>query len=90
MQQQRLVKTANGGDAVLVADQKADTMENGNVAEEKLSEELESEMSSPFSLPGEATLTHWIFNCMWCYLKYIYLFCSTKAKVLNSLECGTL
>lgn len=54
MQQQRLVKTANGGDAVLVADQKADTMENGNVSEETLSKELESEMSSPFSLPGEA------------------------------------
>lgn len=54
MQQQRLVKTANGVDAVLVADKKADTMENGNIAEDKLAEELESEMSSPFSLPGEA------------------------------------
>jgi len=54
MQQQRLGKMANGGDEVLVADQRADTMENGNVAEDKLSEVLESEMSSPFSLPGEA------------------------------------
>lgn len=69
MQQQRLVKMANGVDAVLVADKKADTLENGNVAEDKLAEEPESEMSSPFSLPGEAvslshTLTHWLFNHM--------------------------
>ncbi|XP_051723035.1 sodium/potassium/calcium exchanger 4a isoform X4 [Ctenopharyngodon idella] len=51
-EQQRLVKTANGVDAVLVADKKADTMENGSIVEDKLAEELESEMSSPFSLPG--------------------------------------
>lgn len=48
------MKTANGVDAVLVADKKADTMENGSIVEDKLAEELESEMSSPFSLPGEA------------------------------------
>ncbi|XP_051578256.1 sodium/potassium/calcium exchanger 4-like [Myxocyprinus asiaticus] len=51
-EQQRLVKTANGVDAVLVADKKADTMENGIVMEEKLTEEPENDMSSPFSLPG--------------------------------------
>lgn len=57
--QQRLVKMANGVDAVLVADKKADTMENGNVAEDKLAEEPESELSSPFVLPGEAvSLSH--------------------------------
>uniref|UniRef100_A0A8C2DML3 Solute carrier family 24 member 4a n=1 Tax=Cyprinus carpio TaxID=7962 RepID=A0A8C2DML3_CYPCA len=52
--EQRLVKMANGVDAVLVADKKADTMENGNVAEDKLTEEPESELSSPFVLPGGA------------------------------------
>ncbi|XP_026141722.1 sodium/potassium/calcium exchanger 4a isoform X2 [Carassius auratus] len=52
--EQRLVKTANGVDAVLVDDKKADTIENGNVAEEKLTEESESELSSPFVLPGGA------------------------------------
>lgn len=64
MQQQRLVKSANGVDSVLVSDQKADTMENGNVAEDKLSEEQEHEIS-PFRLPGERrfdTLTHRHFN----------------------------
>uniref|UniRef100_A0A672SH38 Sodium/potassium/calcium exchanger 4-like n=1 Tax=Sinocyclocheilus grahami TaxID=75366 RepID=A0A672SH38_SINGR len=53
-EQQRMVKMANGVDAVLVADKKADTIENGNVAEDKLTEEPESELSSPFVLPGEA------------------------------------
>lgn len=52
-EQQRLVKSANGVDSVLVSDQKADTMENGNVAEDKLSEEQEHEIS-PFRLPGGA------------------------------------
>ncbi|XP_056333009.1 sodium/potassium/calcium exchanger 4a [Danio aesculapii] len=52
-EQQRLVKSANGVDSVLVCDQKADTMENGNVAEDKLSEEQENEIS-PFRLPGGA------------------------------------
>lgn len=45
---------ANGVDAVLVDEKKADTIENGNVAEDKLTEEPESELSSPFVLPGEA------------------------------------
>ncbi|XP_052001731.1 sodium/potassium/calcium exchanger 4-like [Xyrauchen texanus] len=51
-EQQRLVKTANGVDVVLVADKNADTMENGIIMEEKLTEEPEDDMSSPFSLPG--------------------------------------
>lgn len=59
MQQQRLGKMANGVDAVLVADKKADTMENGSVVEDILTEEPESEMSSPFILPGEeVSLSH--------------------------------
>ncbi|XP_042630247.1 sodium/potassium/calcium exchanger 4-like isoform X1 [Cyprinus carpio] len=53
-EQQRLGKMANGVDAVLVADKKADTMENGSVVEDILTEEPESEMSSPFILPGGA------------------------------------
>lgn len=61
---------ANGVDAVSVAEKKADTIENGNVADDKLTEEPESELSSPFVLPGEAvslshTLTHWLFNRMY-------------------------
>ncbi|KAK7142044.1 hypothetical protein R3I94_011669 [Phoxinus phoxinus] len=78
-EQQRLVKTANGGDEVLVADQKADTMENGNVAEDKLSEELESEMSSPFSLPGGA-LDKVKFFISWPILVLLYFTVPNCAK----------
>lgn len=53
-EQQRLVKTPNGVDGVLVVDKKTDTIENGNITEDKLSEEPENEISSPFSLPGGA------------------------------------
>ncbi|XP_073720991.1 sodium/potassium/calcium exchanger 4-like isoform X1 [Misgurnus anguillicaudatus] len=52
-EQQRLVKTSNGVDGVLVVDKKTDTIENGNVTEDKLSEEPENEIS-PFILPGGA------------------------------------
>uniref|UniRef100_A0A8C1KJ21 Sodium/potassium/calcium exchanger 4-like n=1 Tax=Cyprinus carpio TaxID=7962 RepID=A0A8C1KJ21_CYPCA len=41
-EQQRLGKMANGVDAVLVADKKADTMENGSVVEDILTEEPET------------------------------------------------
>ncbi|XP_077096248.1 sodium/potassium/calcium exchanger 4a isoform X3 [Siphateles boraxobius] len=78
-EQQRLEKMANGGDAVLVADQKADTMENGNVAEDKLSEELESEMSSPFSLPGGA-LDKVKFFISWPILVLLYITVPNCAK----------
>ncbi|XP_077096247.1 sodium/potassium/calcium exchanger 4a isoform X2 [Siphateles boraxobius] len=77
--EQRLEKMANGGDAVLVADQKADTMENGNVAEDKLSEELESEMSSPFSLPGGA-LDKVKFFISWPILVLLYITVPNCAK----------
>ncbi|TRY86725.1 hypothetical protein DNTS_014000, partial [Danionella cerebrum] len=50
-EQQRLVRTANGVDSVLVVDKKVDCIENGNMADEKLSEEAANEVSSPFSLP---------------------------------------
>ncbi|XP_048048291.1 sodium/potassium/calcium exchanger 4a isoform X3 [Megalobrama amblycephala] len=78
-EQQRLVKTANGVDAVLVADKKADTMENGNVAEDKLSEELESEMSSPFSLPG-GSLDKVKFFISWPILVLLYFTVPNCAK----------
>lgn len=55
-QQQRLVKTSNGVDGVLVVEKKADTIENGNITEDKLSEEPENETLSPFSLPGEGLI----------------------------------
>lgn len=44
---------SNGVDGTLVGDGKADTMENGNVPEDKLTEEEEeNELSSPFIIPG--------------------------------------
>ncbi|KTF94876.1 hypothetical protein cypCar_00003637 [Cyprinus carpio] len=61
-EQQRLGKMANGVDAVLVADKKADTMENGSVVEDILTEEPESEMSSPFILPANFR-RHIVFTC---------------------------
>ncbi|XP_067311524.1 sodium/potassium/calcium exchanger 4a isoform X3 [Pseudorasbora parva] len=78
-EQQRLVKTANGVDAVLVADKKVDTLENGNVAEDKLAEEPESEMSSPFSLPG-GTLDKVKFFICWPILVLLYFTVPNCAK----------
>lgn len=78
-EQQRLVKTANGVDTVLVDDKKADTMENGNVAEDKLAEEPESEMSSPFSLPGGILDKVKFFIC-WPILVLLYFTVPNCAK----------
>ncbi|XP_050989929.1 sodium/potassium/calcium exchanger 4a isoform X2 [Labeo rohita] len=77
--EQRLVKMANGVDAVLVADKKADTLENGNVAEDKLAEEPESEMSSPFSLPGGA-MDKVKFFISWPILVLLYFTIPNCAK----------
>ncbi|XP_073682523.1 sodium/potassium/calcium exchanger 4a isoform X2 [Garra rufa] len=77
--EQRLVKMANGVDAVLVADKKADTLENGNVAEDKLTEESESEMSSPFSLPGGA-MDKVKFFVSWPILVLLYFTIPNCAK----------
>ncbi|KAG7461140.1 hypothetical protein MATL_G00206830 [Megalops atlanticus] len=49
-ERQKLVQAANGVDSVVV-DGKPD-IENGNVPEDKATEEEEGEMSSPFKLPG--------------------------------------
>lgn len=46
------MQASNGVDGTLVSDGKADTMENGSVPEDKLTEDEDNEMSSPFSLPG--------------------------------------
>ncbi|MCJ8736927.1 hypothetical protein PDJAM_G00017950 [Pangasius djambal] len=51
-EQQRLMQASNGADGMLVADGKAETMENGNVPEDKLTEEEDNELSSPFTMPG--------------------------------------
>ncbi|XP_016396898.1 sodium/potassium/calcium exchanger 4-like isoform X2 [Sinocyclocheilus rhinocerous] len=78
-EQQQLEKTANGVDAVLVADKKADTMENGNVVEDKLTEEPESEMSSPFILPGGA-MDKVKFFISWPILVLLYFTIPNCAK----------
>uniref|UniRef100_A0A8B9JJK2 Solute carrier family 24 member 4a n=1 Tax=Astyanax mexicanus TaxID=7994 RepID=A0A8B9JJK2_ASTMX len=52
-EQQRLMQASNGVDGALVSDGKADTLENGIMAEDKLTEDEDNELSSPFSLPGE-------------------------------------
>ncbi|XP_058256065.1 sodium/potassium/calcium exchanger 4a isoform X2 [Hemibagrus wyckioides] len=49
---ERLMQATNGVDGTVVADGKADTMENGNVPEDKLTEEDDNELSSPFTMPG--------------------------------------
>lgn len=46
------MQATNGVDGTVVADGKADTMENGNVPEDKLTEEDDNEVSSPFTMPG--------------------------------------
>uniref|UniRef100_A0A3B4DTG5 Sodium/calcium exchanger membrane region domain-containing protein n=1 Tax=Pygocentrus nattereri TaxID=42514 RepID=A0A3B4DTG5_PYGNA len=52
-EQQRLMQASNGVDSTLVVDGKADTLENGNMPEDKLTEDEENELSSPFVIPGE-------------------------------------
>ncbi|XP_026085179.1 sodium/potassium/calcium exchanger 4-like isoform X3 [Carassius auratus] len=78
-EQQRLGKMANGVDAVLVADKKADTMENGSIVEDKLTEEPESEMSSPFILPGGA-MDKVKFFISWPILVLLYFTIPNCAK----------
>lgn len=52
LQRQRLVQAANGVETAVVVDSKPD-IENGNVPEDKSTEDKESELTSPFKLPGE-------------------------------------
>ncbi|XP_066530888.1 sodium/potassium/calcium exchanger 4a isoform X2 [Hoplias malabaricus] len=53
-EQQRLMQASNGMDSTLVADGKIDALENGSVPEDKLTEDEENELSSPFVIPGGA------------------------------------
>lgn len=46
------MQASNGVDGTLVSDGKAETMENGSVPEDKLTEDEDNEPSSPFTLPG--------------------------------------
>ncbi|XP_027028498.1 sodium/potassium/calcium exchanger 4a isoform X1 [Tachysurus fulvidraco] len=71
-EQQRLMQGSNGMDSTLVADGKADTMENGNVPEDKLTEEEEEiELSSPFIMPG-GTMNRVKFLISWPILVLLY------------------
>ncbi|XP_063079661.1 sodium/potassium/calcium exchanger 4 isoform X2 [Engraulis encrasicolus] len=62
-ERQKLMQAANGVDSVMVVEGKAE-MENGNVPEDKPSEEEEeSEMTSPFSVPrGVMNKLKWLIS----------------------------
>ncbi|XP_062863999.1 sodium/potassium/calcium exchanger 4a [Trichomycterus rosablanca] len=71
-EQQRLVQTANGVDGTLVADGRADTMDNGSIIEDKLAEEgEENELSSPFVIP-EGAINRVKFIISWPILVLLY------------------
>ncbi|TSN67079.1 Sodium/potassium/calcium exchanger 4 [Bagarius yarrelli] len=70
-EQQRLMQASNGVDGTLVADGKSETMENGNILEDKLTEEEDNELSSPFSIPdGTVNIVKFIFS--WPILVLLY------------------
>ncbi|XP_060789033.1 sodium/potassium/calcium exchanger 4a [Neoarius graeffei] len=70
-EQQRLLQASNGVDGTVVADGKAETMENGSVPEDKLTEEEENELSSPFTMPG-GTMDKVKFIISWPILVLLY------------------
>ncbi|KAI4873316.1 hypothetical protein NFI96_029072 [Prochilodus magdalenae] len=70
-EQQRLMQASNGVDGTLVADGKADTLENGSVPEDKLTEDEENELSSPFVIPGGA-MNRLKFIISWPILALLY------------------
>uniref|UniRef100_A0A673IH78 Solute carrier family 24 member 4b n=1 Tax=Sinocyclocheilus rhinocerous TaxID=307959 RepID=A0A673IH78_9TELE len=72
-ERQRLVQSANGVETAVV-DGKPD-IENGNVPEDKTTEEKESELTSPFRLPGE---TKWLIS--WPLLLILYFTIPNCAK----------
>ncbi|XP_017332657.1 sodium/potassium/calcium exchanger 4a isoform X1 [Ictalurus punctatus] len=78
-EQQRLMQASNGVDGTLVADGKAETMENGSVPEDKLTEEEDNEMSSPFTIPGGA-MNRVKFIISWPILLLLYLTVPNCAK----------
>ncbi|KAF5895437.1 sodium/potassium/calcium exchanger 4-like isoform X1, partial [Clarias magur] len=70
-EQQRLMQSSNGIEGTLVSDGKAETMENGSVPEDKLSEEEDNELSSPFTIPGDA-MNRVKFIVSWPILVLLY------------------
>lgn len=46
------MQAPNRVDSTLVAEGKGETIENGNILEDKLTEEEDNELSSPFTIPG--------------------------------------
>ncbi|XP_049319503.1 sodium/potassium/calcium exchanger 4a isoform X2 [Astyanax mexicanus] len=78
-EQQRLMQASNGVDGALVSDGKADTLENGIMAEDKLTEDEDNELSSPFSLPGGVmNILKFIFS--WPILVLLYFTVPNCAK----------
>ncbi|KAF4083634.1 hypothetical protein AMELA_G00118950 [Ameiurus melas] len=71
IEQQRLMQASNGVDGTLVADGKGETMENGSVPEDKLTEEEDNELSSPFTIPGGA-MNRVKFIISWPILLLLY------------------
>ncbi|XP_016362390.1 sodium/potassium/calcium exchanger 4-like [Sinocyclocheilus anshuiensis] len=76
-ERQRLVQSANGVETAVV-DGKPD-IENGNVPEDKTTEEKESELTSPFRLPdGCMNKTKWLIS--WPLLLILYFTIPNCAK----------
>ncbi|XP_026146301.1 sodium/potassium/calcium exchanger 4 [Carassius auratus] len=76
-ERQRLVQSANGVETAVV-DGKPD-IENGNVPEDKTTEEKESELTSPFRLPdGCVNRTKWLIS--WPLLLILYFTIPNCAK----------
>ncbi|KAL1254151.1 hypothetical protein QQF64_016380 [Cirrhinus molitorella] len=76
-ERQRLVQSANGVETAVV-DGKPD-IENGNVPEDKTTEEKESELTSPFKLPdGCMNRTKWLIS--WPLLLILYFTIPNCAK----------
>ncbi|XP_072545673.1 sodium/potassium/calcium exchanger 4a isoform X2 [Salminus brasiliensis] len=76
---ERLMQASNGMDGTLVADGKADALENGIVTEDKLTEDEDNELSSPFSIPGGA-MNRLKFIISWPILVLLYFTVPDCAK----------
>uniref|UniRef100_A0A8B9JJN0 Solute carrier family 24 member 4a n=1 Tax=Astyanax mexicanus TaxID=7994 RepID=A0A8B9JJN0_ASTMX len=79
-EQQRLMQASNGVDGALVSDGKADTLENGIMAEDKLTEDEDNELSSPFSLPAGGVMNILKFIFSWPILVLLYFTVPNCAK----------
>ncbi|KAL2082641.1 hypothetical protein ACEWY4_022459 [Coilia grayii] len=77
-ERQKLVQAANGVESVVVVDGKTE-MENGNVPEDKPSEEEESELTSPFTVPrGVMNKLKWLIS--WPLLLLLFFTIPNCAK----------